>query len=467
MDRPPISRRQFLGQTACAGIGLTGLLSAMGTLRLFNATLSAQTPPDDYKALICLFLYGGNDSNNMLVPRDADGYASYAAARGMLALPRTSLLPLNFPSNDGREYGLHPNMARLQSLFNDRKAAFISNVGTLVAPLTKAEYVSGGAAVPKYLFSHIDQQVQWQTSVPDSLKNVGWGGRLADLKQSLNVGSAISMNISVAGNNFFQTGNEVFQYHVNPDGTMGLHEYDSPYVPRPQQYQAFRDTLAMSYSHLFEAEYADVLKRAVANDSLLRTALASIPSYDDKFANSVDEHGNRTAIAAQLRTILRMIAARSSLGMKRQIFFCSIQGFDTHDNQLHDHNRLLGFLSSAVADFYQATADLEIANNVTLFTASDFNRTYATNGRGSDHAWGSHQFVVGGQVRGGDIYGAMPILQSGGPSDVGARGSWLPSSSTDEYSATLAKWFGVNSAEMPMVLPNIGRFARPDLGFMM
>ena len=461
-----ITRRKFIGQSACAGLGLTGLLSAMGTLRLFNASLSAQTLPEDHRALICLFLFGGNDSNNMIVPRDADGYASYAAARGILALPQEALLPINVPTGDGRLFGLHPSMAMLQTLFNQQKMALIGNVGTLVAPITKAEYLSGGAALPPYLFSHNDQQVQWQTSVPDSPKKIGWGGRLADLKQALNTGSQISMNISIAGNNFFQVGNEVFQYQVGTGGSIGLNEYSATWAPRPQQFRALRDTLGMSYSHLFEAEYADVTNRAIANDSLLKATLAGVPSYDDKFTHAVTETGAITRLGAQLKMILRLIASRESLRMKRQIFFCSVGGFDTHDDQLNNHGALLSQLSNAVADFYQATVDLGISENVTLFTASDFNRTYSTNGKGSDHAWGGHQFVVGGGVRGGNIYGTMPVLQSSGPDDTGNRGSWIPTSSVDEYSATLARWFGVSPAEMPMVLPNIGRFARPDMGFM-
>ena len=462
----PISRRRFLGQSACAGVGMTGLLSAMGTLRLFNASLSAQTLPEDYRTIICLFLFGGNDGNNMIVPRDTAGYNAYATARGVLAIPQSSLLPITTPNSDGREYGLHPSMTRLQPIFNAGKMALLANVGTLVAPITKAEYLSGGAAVPPYLFSHNDQQGQWQTSVPDSTKKIGWGGRLADLTQSLNAGSQISMNISLAGNNFFQVGNEVFQYAMTPQGSVGLDDYKATWSPNPETYRALNDTLGLSYSHLFEAQYANIVKRAIANDTFLTSTLATVPSYTDKFTHSVDGAGKITGIGNQLKMILRMISARSSLSMKRQIFFCSIGGFDTHDDQLNDHGVLLKQISDAVSDFYQGTVDLGVSDKVTLFTASDFNRTYSTNGKGSDHAWGSHQFVVGGGVQGGQIYGSMPVLQSGGPDDTGSRGAWIPTTSVDEYSATLARWFGVSSSNMPSVLPNIGRFSMPNMGFM-
>lgn len=476
-----LSRREFLGQGACAGLGLAGLLSTMGTLRLFNSTLSAQTVPgDDYKALVCLFLFGGNDGNNTLVPYDTPGYQAYAASRGILALPRTDLVRLSLAAGgDGREWALHPSLAPLAPAFDAGKLAVLGNVGTLVAPITQAEYKSGGAAIPPYLFSHNDQQVQWQTSVPDSNKRVGWGGRLADHLQSLNAGSQISMNVSLAGNNFFQVGEEVFQYHVTPEGSIGLHNRDAEWAPFPQLRQSTDDTLARSYGHLFEQEYASIMRRAVRNDTLLKTTLATVPRYDrapgspghqpgdlDLFPRCRAATGGLTRIAAQLHLILRLIVSNDSLAMRRQIFFSSLGGWDTHDDQLNDHAVLLAQLGAAMSDFHAATVTLGIDQEVTLFTASDFNRTYSTNGKGSDHAWGSHHLVLGGGVNGGRLVGRMPVLQSGGPDDTGDRGAWIPGVSTDEYAATLARWFGVSDANLPQVLPNIGRFASRDLGFM-
>ncbi len=477
----PLSRRQFLGQGACAGLGLAGLLSTMGTLRLFNSTLSAQTVPgDDHKALVCLFLFGGNDGNNTLVPYDTAGYQAYAAARGILALPRTDLVRLTLAGGgDGREWALHPALAPLSPVFDAGKMSVLANVGTLVAPVTQAEYKSGGAAIPPYLFSHNDQQVQWQTSVPDSNRRVGWGGRLADHLQALNAGSQISMNVSLAGNNFFQVGEEVFQYHVTPQGSIGLHGRDATWAPNPQFRTAMDDTLERSYGHLFEQEYADIMRRSIRNDTLLKTTLANIPRYDrapgsaghqpgdlDLFPNCHTSTGTLTRVAAQLHMILRLVVSRDALALRRQIFFASLGGWDTHDDQLNDHAALLGQLAHAMTDFYNATVALGVSEEVTLFTASDFNRTYSTNGKGSDHAWGSHHLVVGGDVNGGRLVGRMPVLQSGGPDDTGNRGAWIPGIATDEYAATLARWFGVEDANLPLVLPNIGRFARRDLGFM-
>ncbi len=476
----PLSRRHFLGRAACAGLGMTGVLNALGTLRLFNATLAAQAIPDDSpKALICLFLFGGNDANNMIVPYDQESYDAYFGARGEVALARDSLLPLTLQGGgDGRDFAAHPSFDLLRGVFDEGKMAFLNNVGTLVAPITRAEYRSGGAAVPPYLFSHSDQEVQWQTSLPSSSKKVGWGGRIADLLNELNAANAISMNISIGGNNYFQVGNETLQYPMTTNGSVGLSSYTSQSAPRKQQYVGLNEALGQSYSHIFENEYAAITNRAISKDLIVKDTLATTARFDrdpsdtspadlNLFPNARSAtSGNLTNIASQLHMILRLISAQSSLGMKRQIFFCSLGGWDTHDDQLNNHGALLKTLGDAVHDFYRATVSLGISDRVTLFTASDFNRTFSSNGQGTDHAWGGPQFVVGGNVAGGRLYGRVPILQSGGPDDTGSRGSWIPTISTDEYAATLAKWFGVDPGNMPLVLPNIGRFAAPDLGFM-
>jgi len=472
-DTPPIiGRRQFLGQAACAGLGFTGVMSTLGTLRLFNASLQAQGIPnamEDHKSLVCLFLFGGNDANNILVPRDIPAYNSYHANRGVLALERDDLLPLDIPNDDGREFGLHPAMAALHPVFDEQKMAMICNVGTLVGPITKAEYLSGGAAIPPYLFSHNDQQVQWQTSVPDASRKIGWGGRIEDLLHAKNGDAQISMNVSIAGSNYFQVGERFSQYHVTPGGSIGLDNYGQDWSPRKEIYQSFDQTIARSYGHIFEQEHAKIVKRAVSNDILLKTALAAnpLPAAAAAFPLSqTNESGAVTYLASQLRMILKMIHARNALGMKRQIFFAAIGGFDTHDAQLPDHHALLEELSNGIADFYNATKTLGVSENVTLYTASDFNRTYNSNGKGSDHAWGGHHMVVGGAVNGGRLYGHMPTLEVDGPDDTGGRGSWIPKVSTDEMAATLALWFGVPVADLPQVLPNIGRFANSNMGFM-
>ena len=446
------TRRTFIRQAACAALTTSGILNTIFDLR----RLSAMTVPNgnDYRALVCLFLYGGNDANNVIIPHDADGYASYAAARGILAIPQASLLPLTLQNGDGRDFGFHPSLPELQGLFNQGHLGIVANVGTLVAPITRAQYLSGRAAVPPQLFSHADQSVQWQTSVPDQPGRTGWGGRMADVLHSLNGNSQISLSISIAGTNTFEVGNLVLPYSVSSDGSIGLAGFDGS-ANANIRLQAFRDLLALPHNNLFEKGYSDTVTRAITANDLLTAALAGLPPLQTVFP--------ATALANQLHMVAKLIAARTNLGMRRQIFFCSVGGYDTHGDQLTGQANLLTELSQALNAFYSTTVELGVAQDVTAFTASDFGRTFPTNGSGSDHGWGSHQFVLGGAVQGGRLFGTFPTLAVNGPDDTG-QGRWIPTTSVDEFSATLATWFGVSSSDLPTVLPNIGRFAHPNLG---
>jgi uncharacterized protein (DUF1501 family) len=445
------TRRTFIRQAACAALGTSGLLNTIFDLRRLSA---ATIPGGDYKALICLFLFGGNDANNVIVPRDTAGYGSYAAARGALSIPQASLLPLTLQNGDGRDFGFHPNLVELQSLFNQGKLGIVANVGTLVAPVTRAQYLAGGAAVPPQLFSHADQSVQWQTSVPDQISKTGWGGRLGDVLKSLNGDSKISLCISIAGTNTFEVGNTVIPYTVSSNGSVGLAGFDGS-ANANVRLQAFKDLLALPHNNLFEQAFSDTVARSIAANELLTSALAGVPALQTVFPT--------TSLSNQLKMVARLIAARTNLGMQRQIFFCSVGGYDTHGDQLNGQANLLTELSQALNAFYAATNELGVAQNVTTFTASDFGRTFPTNGTGSDHGWGSHQFVLGGAVQGGRLFGAFPTLAVNGPDDTG-QGRWIPTTSVDEMSATLATWFGVSPSDLPTVLPNIGRFAHPNLG---
>jgi uncharacterized protein (DUF1501 family) len=451
MNMTSPTRRTFIRQAACAALTTTGILNTIFDLRRLSA---APLDTSDYKALICLFLFGGNDANNVIVPHDANGYASYAAARGILAIPQASLLPLTLQNGDGRDFGFHPNLPELQGLFNQGKLGLVSNVGTLVAPVTRAQYLAGGAAVPPQLFSHADQSVQWQTSVPDVISKTGWGGRMADVLQSLNAGSKISLNISIAGTNTFEVGNTVLPYSISPTGSVGLAGFDGS-ANANVRLQAFKDLLALPHNNLFEQAYADTVSRSIAANDLLTSALTGIPTLQTVFPTS--------NLGSQLNMIAKLIAARNNLSMKRQIFFCSVGGYDTHGDQLTGQANLLTELSQGLNAFYNATVELGVASQVTTFTASDFGRTYPTNGSGSDHGWGSHQFVMGGAVQGGRLFGTFPTLAVNGPDDTG-QGRWIPTTSVDEFSATLATWFGVSASDLSTVLPNIGRFANPNLG---
>ncbi len=474
-DFDPI-RRRFLGQ-CCAAVSATGMLSTLAQLRMIGAVASPangpQPParagalPPDYKALVCLFLAGGNDANNLIVPFDTAGYNAYASAsgRGAIALPRTQLLAIKPRTTDGREWALHSslnadvagtNNSGLKSLFDAGKMAVIANVGTLAVPTTKAQYTARSVPLPRQLFSHNDQQVEWQSSIPDKPFTTGWGGRLADLTNAFNANGSISMSMSLNGQNSFQVGRNVVQFAVNANGAVSLSSSAGTSNAAGIRTLAQNDLLASPNHNLFEAAFAGITQNAISDSALLAGILSGNPPFATAFSTS--------SLGQQLRTIARLIAAAPQLGLKRQIFFARIGGWDLHDNQLGAHANLFADVSRNVAAFHRTTVELGAAEQVTLFTASDFGRTYNTNGDGSDHGWGSNHFVVGGAVRGGDLYGTMPELRIGGPDDTG-RGRWIPTTSVDEYSATLASWFGVSATDLPLVFPNLGRFATPNLGF--
>lgn len=481
------ARRKFIG-SCCAAVGATGMLSTLAQLRLTgaiastdNGPVSASATDPNYKALVCLFLAGGNDANNFIIPNDATGYANYASAtggRGALALPQSALLGIAPKTSDGRAWGLHPslnadvagtNTAGLKSLFDSGKMALLANVGTLCVPTTKAQYSARSVPLPMQLFSHDDQQVEWQSSIPDKPFTTGWGGRLADLTDAFNQNNSISMSITLNGQNAFQVGKTVTQYSVSSTGAIAL---SGSATPTGTSFQAIRtkaqnDLLAAQNNNLFETAFAGLTSNAIADSALLSTILAANATlpFTTAFPNS--------SLGQQLRTIARLIAAAPTLGLKRQVFFARVGGWDLHDQQVvagntatGAHANLIADVSRSVAAFYNATAELGAANQVTTFTSSDFGRTFNTNGDGTDHGWGSHHMIVGGAVKGGDIYGRMPDLTRSGPDDSGSRGNWIPTTSVDEYSATLASWFGVSATNLPVILPNIGRFAKPNVGFL-
>lgn len=450
MRQNQISRRKFFRQAACAAVGTTAVASTVWDLRMMNAAVGQTV--SDYKALVCIFLMGGNDGHNLIVPTDTASYNAYTAARGNLAVASSRLFTANSLSGDGHTYGFHPSCKEIAQLFNQGKVACLFNVGTLVVPTTRTQFYAGSVPLPPQLFSHNDQQVQWQTSIPDQPARTGWGGRCADLLASLNGNSTVSMSISLAGANVFEVGNQVSQYAVTPQGSIGLN--GNP----PDRTQAIRNMLTLPHSNLYEAAFAQTMTRAIDNDALLKNAMSTIPTINTVFP--------ATDLAGQLKMIAKMIAARNALGHKRQIFFAAVNGYDLHGGQIGAHDNLLTELSGAMGAFYNATVELGVASSVTAFTASDFGRTLQSNGTGSDHGWGNHQLIMGGAVRGQRVYNSYPSLVLGGPNDT-TQGRWIPTVSVDEYSATLAKWFGVSTTNLSTVFPNLGRFARPDLGFML
>ncbi|MES2694991.1 MAG: DUF1501 domain-containing protein [Verrucomicrobiota bacterium] len=472
-----MKRREFLGSACCAAVGTTGMLSALAQLRATAAAASlssfppstAAAVPNDYRALVCIFLQGGNDASNLIIPTGS-GYAGYANARSVIAIPQANVLSLSPKTTDGRSFGLHPSFTEIHNLFGQGKAALMANVGSLVEPTTKAQYTGGTVKLPPQLFSHNDQQVQWQSSIPDRPFQSGWGGRAADLLNSLNVNNQVSMSVSLNGFNNFQVGDTVTQLAVTPA---------SPAIPKggpvafasttggnnPARYAAQKELFSASGTNpsLFASAFGALSKDAIDTSELLGGVLNAAPNLATTFP--------ATTLGNQLKTIAYLISIASSLNLKRQVFFARIGGWDTHADQVDEIDRAMGAhagllqqVSQGINAFYNATVELGCADRVTTFTASDFGRTYTSNGDGSDHGWGSHHVVVGGAVKGGDIYGRMPTLTVGGPDDT-TNGRWIPTTSVDEYGATLARWFGVTDTNLSVAFPNLGRFAKPNLGF--
>jgi uncharacterized protein (DUF1501 family) len=450
-----MKRRSFLQHGALAALGSAGSLGALKTLANTAAmTSTAALQGADYRALVCVFLYGGNDGDNTLIPHRQSDYDAYARARSNLAIPRAQLLPIQSAGSDGREWAFHPSWPEMQQLFQRKKLAIVANAGPLLAPTTREQFQRESVPLPPQLFSHNDQQVHWQTSWPDQPAKTGWGGRMADLVNSFNSGSQLSMSISLMGGNVFQVGSQVFPYSVSPGGVISLWYYNEAYNnPETIVTKAMLDA---AYPNVFERTYSQIFKRAIENSQRLSLALESAPALTTSFpANS---------LADKLKMAAKLISVRAALGLRRQVFFVDQQGYDTHGEQITTHAGLLRELSQALAAFHQATVELGVESQVTSFTQSDFGRTYKSNGKGSDHGWGNHQFVLGGSVKGGAIYGNVPLQRVDGPDDT-SEGRWIPTVATDEYAATLARWFGVQASDLPQMLPNIGRFNRTNLGF--
>lgn len=462
-DPSKISRRQFIGEASCAGISATSLFSTLLTLRLANS-LAAQSAPatTDYKALVCLFLAGGNDSFNMLVPTTAAEYTAYSSVRRNLALPRDTLLQITPANLGGRTLGIHPSMTEVRDLFTQGRLGFVSNVGSLVRPTTLADYRANRYR-PVSLYSHSDQIKQWQTCIPDQRTAIGWGGRAADIIRSLNTPGLVSMNISLSGQNTFLTGQQAFTYSLGSSGATALSGYDplARNTLTAQRTAAVDSMMGAEFRSLFETTFADSTRDA-------------IDAYYD-FASAVSGAPLTTAIpagnslASNLAMIARTAASAGRLGAKRQIFFVQLGGWDHHDEVLNNQVTMLRTVSQALGFFWTALGELGLRNNVTLFSASEFGRTLTSNGNGSDHAWGGNQLVMGGAVRGGNIFGNRdqgyyPEMQNLAAIDTG-QGRLVPGVAVDEYARDLLTWFGVSASDLDYILPGFGsRFGgRPSL----
>ncbi len=515
---PYISRRSFLQRFGSAALGTTVLARTINELKILNSAMAAGPDPQDYKALICVFLNGGNDSNNMIIPTIPAEWENYAAIRGpVLAIPNAitgdpaTALAMNsrngtgnYPADDYHDYGFHPAMPEMRTLFNAGVVAPVFNVGTLSFPLTKIQYSDKSVPRPPQLFSHSDQQTQWQTSLPDQPYTSGWGGRIADLftAANYNFNGGISMAVTLAGSNIFEvsSSNLAPPYAITTGGAVQISNISG------NKRVALDAILAANKAspNLQTQAYGEIFDHSIDQAESLTTALGfndtvgEAPWLNHFNTSITTPNGGSTftsGLMSQMRMVARLIHLGSrplgingGLGMRRQIFFIQVGGYDTHTNQtnnagetttdnaaviLGDHANRLAELSKVLNALYQALSDMgtppgfttPLKDSVTAFTASDFSRTFPANGYGSDHGWGGHQLVMGGAVKGGATYGKFPTLAVNGPDDT-STGRWIPTTAVDQYGATLASWFGVDSEGINTVFPNLGRFSTPNLGFL-
>ncbi|HEV2860473.1 MAG TPA: DUF1501 domain-containing protein [Pyrinomonadaceae bacterium] len=471
------TRRDFLRTAACA-LGGAALASTVESFGLMDAYAQSA---GDYKALVCVFLNGGNDGNNMVVPLDQTGFGQYNGVRGAsgLAVAQASLLPVAPPSQ-GRPFGFHPNMPEVQSLFNQGRLAVVCNAGPLVEPLTRATYLNGSGRKPLQLFSHSDQVNLWQTSLANSVSQTGWGGRIADRMAALNNPSTFSHSISIAGVSTFLTGSSARQLAIADANTALANLLPVAMTGTPGEIPSRR----AAFDQLRATDLSNRLVKAASD--IRSSALQTSQQLSQVTPRNFSTAFPLTGIARQLLQVGRVIAERGRFGMKRQIFFVQAGGYDTHSNQrgagTGTQDSLLLQLSQALGAFYNLLQnDLsnpangnylgsDVTKEVTVFTLSDFGRTLQPAGSGavvgSDHGWGNHHLVLGGAVRGGDFYGTFPTLALGGPDDTDTRGRWIPTTSVEQYAATLASWYGLSASDFPAVFPLINRFPNTNLGFM-
>lgn len=433
--------------------------ASVGTLALrqFGLMPALAQNASDYRALVCVFLFGGNDSNNSVIPTDDASYKAYQSARGVLAVPMSAMAPVT--SVSGAPYGFHTLLKELASLFSSQELAVVANVGSLVQPVTRAIYQARQAPVPMNLFSHLDQQAQWQTSVAQGSSVTGWAGRAADYiaAQKIN-SSSFPTVLSLSGNVLEGAGLHTQSIAMNAGGSLQLASFNTSAAAQARL-NALTNLLTTDNGVALVQAANRVMSMSIDDANQLANALGKATPLSTKFP--------ATSLGNQLKQVAQIIQAQSLLGMSRQIFFCSLGGFDTHTGELGTLNGLYPQMSQALAAFYSATQELGVADKVTTFTESDFNRTFQpTSGDGSDHAWGGHHLVLGGAVKGGEVYGKFPTFQLGGPDDTDVRGRWIPTTSIDQYGATLCSWFGIPDSALTTIFPNLANFGTANLGFL-
>lgn len=441
-----MDRRKFLQLGAFSALASAGL-----------GSMVSRAATSDYKAAVCIFLAGGCDGNSLLIPGDDLGYANYAAGRATLAIPRAQLLPIS--PRSGGTYGLHPAMPELQGLFNQGRLAVLANVGTLVQPTTKDQANSGNWPLPDNLMSHIDQQNQWVTLDPTMPPAItGWGGRLADAIMTANAGARFPAVVSTAGSNLFCDATNAASTAINSDGEFGFPGNSGSDIDNAR-FAALSQILKDNSDSQLQGAYSNGVSATVAQSNLVANAI-------NMQLNTVFP---QTEIGQQLFRVAQFIASRNTFGLSRQIFYVELDGFDTHADQTATLNDLFSQLSQAMSAFHQATTELGVTQNVVTFTHSEFSRTFkpaGDNGDGADHAWGGHSLILGGPVKGGDLYGTFPQLTLSGPDDMTDEGRWVPTTSVDQYAATIASWMGVGDSDLVKVLPNLVNFQQKRLNFL-
>jgi uncharacterized protein (DUF1501 family) len=445
------NRRKFLKLAGLASLGLsTPVISAFNLKAMQAAANDNSSSKDDYKALVCFFMSGGNDSFNMLVPKGDAEYNEYSVTRSDMALPQGELHALQALNGNGKTFGLHPSLNGTANLFNNGHLAFVTNTGTLVEPTTKQQYQNNSVRLPLGLFSHSDQQHHWQTANPGERTTVGWGGKVADLIHDVNSNPIISMNISLSGTNIFQYGETLAEFSINPtSGASNINGYNNNWGINKERRKAIDKFFEREYDDIYEQTYINILKSGQQGSSQFQEAIEAVPDFNTVFEED--------KVSQSFKMIAKTIAARQALGFKRQIFFIRYNGWDHHNDLLALQEEMFKTVDKGFMSFAEVLNELDVFDKVTTFTMSDFSRTLTSNGNGTDHAWGGNAMVMGGSVDGQKLYGQYPSLELGNPVELG-KGVLLPTTANDLYFAELALWFGVNKSELPTIFPNISNF---------